>query len=214
MQRDGWITQLPASMRPTAELMGLELDCLIELKGEAERALLAESRRHLASKILETAPGLGPIRTAQVIAIVVTPHRFRSKRQFWAYCGFGVVTSTSSDWVQTPDGWIRARAVPTRGLNRNHHPALKSIFKSAATTAIHRKKPDHPEVNVTLVAKSPIEAVHVELGEDVASRVALWNASSSWVRPSVQTPVGRSSIWESASRFFKSDRSRRRSMLS
>ena len=144
LQRDGWIAQLPRSMRPTVELLGLELDCLVELKSEAEQALLAESRRHPISKILETAPGLGPIRTARIIAIVVTPHRFRSKRQFWAYCGFGVVTSTSSDWVQTPGGWVRARAVSTRGLNRNHNPALKSIFKSAATTAIARKKPDHP----------------------------------------------------------------------
>ena len=143
-QRDEWIARLPPAMRKSVELLGLELDCLTELKGDAERALLAASREHPMYRILQTAPGLGPIRTARLIAIVVTPHRFRSKRQFWAYCGFGVVTSTSNDWVQTPEGWLRARTVRTRGLNRNHNPALKAIFKSAATTAIQRKKSQHP----------------------------------------------------------------------
>ena len=142
--RDEWIAQLPPAMRPSVELMGLELDCLTELKGDAERALLAEARKHPMSKILATAPGLGAIRTARLIAIVVTPYRFRSKRQFWAYCGFGVVTRSSNDWMQTLEGWVRGRTVQTRGLNRNHNPALKAIFKSAAQTAIGRKKSDHP----------------------------------------------------------------------
>jgi transposase len=143
-EREDWFRQLPPAMRPTAELLGIELDCLVELKAEAERALLQESRRHRISKILETAPGLGPIRTALVVATVVTPHRFRSKRQFWSYCGFGVVTRSSADWVQTQGGWIKARSTQTRGLNRNHHPTLKGIFKSAAMTAICQTKADHP----------------------------------------------------------------------
>ena len=51
--------------------------------------MLRESHRHRIARILETAPGLGPIRVAQMLPIVVTPYRFRTKRQFWAYCGFG-----------------------------------------------------------------------------------------------------------------------------
>lgn len=142
--RDDWLKQLPAAMRPTAELLGNELDCLALLKAEAEAALLKESHRHRISKILETAPGIGPIRTALVIATVVTPHRFRSKRQFWSYCGFGIVTRSSADWVQSQEGWIKARTTQTRGLNRNHNPTLKGIFKSAAMTAICQTKADHP----------------------------------------------------------------------
>lgn len=83
--REGWIEQLPAAMRPAATLLGLELDGLLELKAEAAAALVTESHRHRISRILETAPGIGPIRAALLIAIVVTPHRFRSKRQFWSY---------------------------------------------------------------------------------------------------------------------------------
>ena len=47
-------------------------------------------------------------RAALVIATVITPHRFRSKRQFWSYCGMSIVTRSSADWVQTADGaWIK-----------------------------------------------------------------------------------------------------------
>ncbi len=67
---------------------------------KSRKQMIAESRRHPISRILQTAPGLGPIRVAQLIPIVITPHRFRTKRQFWAYCGFGLVTRTS----RGPDG--------------------------------------------------------------------------------------------------------------
>lgn len=143
-QRDAWLRELPPVMRPTVELLGIELDCLAELKGEAERALLTESHRHRISRILETAPGIGPIRAALLIATVVTPHRFRSKRQFWSYCGFAVVTRSSADWLPTQGGWVKAQVVRTRGLNRNHNPTLKGIFKGAALAAIHQTQAGHP----------------------------------------------------------------------
>jgi hypothetical protein len=38
------------------------------------------------------------VRVAQLIAAVVTPHRFRSKRQFCSYCGLAVVTRSSADY--------------------------------------------------------------------------------------------------------------------
>ena len=143
-QRDAWLEQLPTVMRPMTKLLGFELDGLTELKAEAEKALLAESRRHRISKILETAPGIGPIRAALLIATVVTPHRFRSKRQFWSYCGFAVVTRSSADWLPTQGGWVKAQVVQTRGLNRNHNPTLKAIFKGAAIVVIQRSKVGHP----------------------------------------------------------------------
>lgn len=43
-------------------------------------------------------PTLGVVRVAQLIASVVTPHRFRSKRHFWSYCGLAVVTRSSADY--------------------------------------------------------------------------------------------------------------------
>jgi hypothetical protein len=79
----------------------------------------------------------------RLVPIVVTPHRFRTKRQFWSYCGLGIVTRSSSDWVQTADGgWIKARVPQTRGLSRQHNRFLKSIFKGAATTVITQRNKD------------------------------------------------------------------------
>lgn len=130
------LRELPAAMRPAVELLGVSLDCLAELKEEAETAMIAQSHRFPVSRVLETIPGLGPVRVAQILPIVVTPYRFRTKKQFWAYCGFGIVTRSSDDWVQVHGRWIKARVAQTRGLNRNFNRTLKGIFKGAATTVI------------------------------------------------------------------------------
>ena len=133
---------LPPATRESVELLGRELEQLKALQGEAELAMLRESHRHRIARILETAPGFGPVRVAQMLPIVVTPHRFRTKRQFWSYCGFAIVTRTSSDWVKGNRGWVRAPVVQTRGLNFNHHPMLKMLFKGAATTVIAQAAPN------------------------------------------------------------------------
>lgn len=136
------LQELPAAMRPAVELLGVTLDCLAQLKAEAEAAMIAQSHRFPVSRVLETIPGLGPVRVAQILPIVVTPHRFRTKRQFWTYCGFGVVTRSSDDWVQAQGQWIKARVAQTRGLNRNFNRTLKSIFKGAATSVIAHARPN------------------------------------------------------------------------
>jgi transposase len=133
---------LPLATREAVDLLGRELEQLAALKAEAEASMLRESHRHRIARILETAPGLGPVRVAQMLPIVVTPHRFRTKRQFWAYCGFAVVTRSSSDWVRDQDRWVRARVAQTRGLNFNHNRMLKAIFKGAATTVIAHSGPN------------------------------------------------------------------------
>jgi hypothetical protein len=133
---------LPPAVRRSVELLGRELEVLVGLKAEAEAAMLGESHRHRISRTLESAPGLGPIRVAQMLPIVVTPHRFRTKRQFWSYCGFGVVTRSSADWVQENGRWEKARVAQTRGLSFSHNRTLKAIFKGAATTVIAHSGPN------------------------------------------------------------------------
>jgi transposase len=84
-------------------------------------------------KLLATAPAIGPIRSAQIVATVVTPHRFRTKRQFWAYCGLGILTRSSADWMRDRTGqWVRAQTQQTLGLNKNRCGTLKDVFKGAA----------------------------------------------------------------------------------
>jgi transposase len=142
-KRDQWLQKLPVSSRWATEMLHEEYVQLRALKQQAEAELIAESRRHPIASVLATAPGLGPIRVAQLLPIVVTPHRFRTRSQFWSYCGLGIVMRSSSDWVQTPGGgWIRAQVRQTRGLNRRHNATLKAIFKGAATTIVTRLHAD------------------------------------------------------------------------
>jgi hypothetical protein len=74
-----------------------------------------------------------------LVAIVVTPERFRTRAQFWAYCGLRIVMRSSSDWVQTPQGkWVRAPVQQMRGLNHNHNALPKLVFKGAATSVVQQ----------------------------------------------------------------------------
>jgi len=104
-----------------------------------------ESHRHGISRILETCPGLGPIRIAQLLPVVVTPYRFSSKRAFWSYAGLGIVMRSSSDGVRTREGgWARLPVQQTRGLNRNFNRTMKQVFKGAAMTVIQWAQEDDP----------------------------------------------------------------------
>jgi hypothetical protein len=121
-------------LKPHVEWLGRQLDQLEPLREEAEPLLLGEAKKHPIIRKLSTAPGMGPIRTAQVVAIVATPERFRTRRQFWSYSGLGIVTRSSADWVQDRTGkWVRAQHAQTRGLSRKRHPRLKAARKIAAT---------------------------------------------------------------------------------
>ncbi len=130
------LAELPAVSRWAVEVLGREMDVLEQLRAETRSAMVEESHRHSISRILETLPGLGPVRVAQLQAIVVSPHRFRGKRRFWSYCGLSVVTHSSGDWVRIDGKWIRARVARTRGLTRNFRHELKEIFKGAALSAL------------------------------------------------------------------------------
>ena len=143
-QRKDWLGKLPTpELRTRAAALYEELDCVRRLRAEAEKAMCRAARKHEGYKSIISAPGLGPIRTAQVLATAITPHRFRGKRQFWPYCGLAVVTRSSSDyeWV---DGGARRKRKPlqTRGLNQNHNRTMKAVFKGAAVSALQQ----HPEV--------------------------------------------------------------------
>jgi transposase len=139
-RRDEWLAKLEdRGARARAGYLYRELDHLLDLRRESCRQMLAESRRHPAHDILRQVPELGRIRVAQVIATVDNPHRFRTKRQFWAYVGLAVVTKSSADYRLVGGSPQRSgRASQTRGLNTNYNRRLKEVFKSAATRACTR----------------------------------------------------------------------------
>ena len=133
--RDEWLAKLSDSgLQRRARRLYQQLDLLQELRRDARRDLILECRKHGETKLLRTIPWLGPIRVAMLIGRVQTPHRFRTKRQFWAYCGLALETRSSADYGFV-NGQLERRKKPVfiRGLNLNHNHDLKNLFKSAAT---------------------------------------------------------------------------------
>jgi transposase len=134
---DFWLSKIQESgLKSRLKLLFSQLDSLMPLRQEAQKKLLAESQKYPAVKILRKIPCLGPIRSAQIVAVVGSPHRFRTKRQYWPYCGLAVVTRSTSDH-EIIDGRIRRkkRKAKTRGLNPDYSRILKRVYKSAALQA-------------------------------------------------------------------------------
>ena len=136
-----------------AEFYYQQLDALRPLRHQVRRELLAESKKHPATKLLCQIPAIGPIRAALLIALIQTPHRFRSKRPLWKYSGFGIEMHSSADYRKVKGQLERTKKqVSVRGLNRDCNHDLKNLFKSAATIASVKPGP-FQEFYAALVAK-------------------------------------------------------------
>src|SRR5213594_851398 len=118
--REEWLQKIEhAGVRRRAELLYQQLDGLQALR-----------------RLLRPIPCIGPIRAARLLALMQTPHRFRSKRQLWTYCGLGIETRDSAQYRFVRGQLQRAKKPQqVRGLNRNHNHEMKEIFKGAATRA-------------------------------------------------------------------------------
>lgn len=76
-----------------------QLECLQPLGKQAKQRMPLESRKHSAASILCSIPGLGRA-VAGILAVWVTPHRFRTKRQVWAYAGLEHRTQGSGGQIR------------------------------------------------------------------------------------------------------------------
>jgi transposase len=135
--RAEWLGKITeASVRRRAELYYQQLDALVYLHRQAKKELLAEGRKHKATKLLRQIPSIGPIRSILLIALLQTPHRFRTKRQLWSYSGLALETRNSGEY-RIEGGQLKRskKAFAIRGLNKNHNHDLKNIFKGAAIRA-------------------------------------------------------------------------------
>jgi transposase len=141
--RAEWLAKIPQpGVRLRAERLYQQLDLLQPVRQEARRDLLSESRKHPAVKLLRQIPAIGPIRAAMLVALLQTPHRFRSKRQLWAYSGFAIETHDSGEYRYVRGKLQRNRErITVRGLNGNHNHDLKNLFKGAALSASTRPGP-------------------------------------------------------------------------
>jgi len=188
--RDQWLGQLnEPGVRSRAQGLYQQLDALLHWRQEARAALLAESRRHSAQKILRTIPALGPVRVAMLLALLQTPHRFRGKRQLWAYAGLALVTRSSADY-QLLDGQVTRARKPALvlGLNANHNHTLKALFKDAAASALAHPGP-FQEYYATRVAQGmKPELARLTLARKIAATVlTLWKKGESFNAEQMKT---------------------------
>lgn len=183
-QQKDWLAKLEEpGARSRAQLLYTQLESVKKLRRQARNELIKESRRHAASKLLTPVPGLGPVRVALILATVVTPFRFRTKRQLWTYVGLAVVTKTSAEY-EFVGGRLRKRNKPTstRGLNRNYNRRLKKVFKSAALDAT-RTEPFASYYRDLIEKGTSPEIARVNIARKLAAIVlSLWKRGEEYDR--------------------------------
>ena len=100
-----------------------QIDLLEEQRRGYEERFAANVERYKEMKLLTSIPGIGPIRANQLVAIMVTPHRFEDKYHLNSYAKL-------TKHPRESDG-------KKYGMKRaNGRPMLKSIFKSAVLGAM------------------------------------------------------------------------------
>jgi transposase len=188
--REEWLNKIPqAGVRRRAELFYQHLDGLQVLRRTVRGEFLTESRKHLAAKLLRQIPCIGPIRTARLIALIQTPHRFRSKRQLWTYSGLGITTHDSAEYCYV-GGELRRSKKPQqlRGLNQNHNHEMKEIFKSAATSASRCTGPFRDFYDALLAKGMKPEMARLTLARKIAAiTLTLWKKGERFDAEKVKT---------------------------
>jgi transposase len=175
--RDAWLNQLHESgVRRRTEWLYQQLDALLVLRGHARKAMITESQKHAAYKVLRSIPTLGPVRVATVMAVIQTPYRFRTNRKLWTYVGLAVVSQSTANHRFVHGQLTRSRKPALiLGLNRNHNPALKEVFKAAAATAVAKPGPFQEFYARQLAAGQSADIARVTVARKLATIVlTLW----------------------------------------
>lgn len=176
-RRQDWISQLPQlAVRGRAEIYYQQMDSLQALRQQVRARLLREGRKHSAFCRLRQIPYIGPMRAILLIVFLQTPHRFRTKRQLWAYCGLALATRASGEYRFQQGKLQRKRHQPTvLGLNRNHHHLLKYVLKSVAARCCSGSGPVHDFAQTLLDQGMRPEMVRLTVARKIAAIVlVLW----------------------------------------
>jgi len=80
------------------------------------------------------------------VALIQTPHRFRSKRQLWAYSGLALETRSSADYRYV-EGQLRRskKLISIRGLNKDHNHGGRSFEQTFQIIFKRFMTPEHTE---------------------------------------------------------------------
>jgi len=169
--RAEWLAKITEpGVRRRAEFYYQQLDALRSLRQQVRREILAESRKHKAWPLLCQIPAIGPIRAAVLIGILQTPHRFRTKRQLWAFSGFAIKTRSSADHRYV-EGQLQRSKKPAsnRGLNKDYNHDLKNLFKGAAILATTKPGPFQEFYSALLAKGMRPEMARLTLARKIAA---------------------------------------------
>src|SRR5882724_9798536 len=131
---------------------------------------------------LRQIPSLGLIRSALAVALIRTPHRFRTRRQLWAYSGLALETRTSGEY-RIVEGQVRRskKLLCIRGLNKDHNHDLKGLFKGAATMASVRPGPFQDFYQAALAKGIKPTMARLTLARKIAAiTLTLWKKGESF----------------------------------
>lgn len=164
------------------------LDNLAALHGEASREFVRCAKAHEGWRFVRSVPGFGDIRTAQVLAWVGTPWRFRTDHQLRKYAGLAVTMKTSSDFDHELN---RRITVHVRGLNRRFRRPLKAAIKGAAESAAVVNRASYPEIDAYYRRRCQEHSADIAL-VDVARKLTtiIWFL---WKRKEVYDPA--KAVW-------------------
>lgn len=152
-----------------------QLAVATEVKEEARATLLRIAASRPEFDLLQSIPFVGPVRAAELIAIVDDPWRFRSVRQFWSYAGLAVVQRMSSD-QKTNEGSPSKTAKP-RGvrLNRACQPHLRRLLREVAMYGSLRSGPLQRVYNYHIARGKRPAVARIALARKVASALlCIW----------------------------------------
>jgi len=181
--RGEWLAKLEnRGARTRVEVLLTELDLLRELRPRARAAMVAEARRDAAFKGLDAIPFLGPVRVAQLLAVLQTPWRFRNKHNLWGYAGLAVVLHSTAQFVIREGNVQQRRRRPmSRGLNRNHNAVVKSVFKDMAKAAARQPGPFQDWYRERLTEGMDPDLALLSLARKIASVVLrLWKTGDAF----------------------------------
>ena len=121
-------------------------------------------------------------RSALAVALMQTPHRFRTKRQLWAYSGLALETRISAEYRMV-EGQVRRskKLLCIRGLNKDHNHDLKGLFKGAATMASVRPGPFQDFYQAALAKGIKPTMARLSLARKIAAiTLTLWKKGESF----------------------------------
>jgi len=111
------------ALKPVFDAMYGILDAAEEAKDDLDHALRARLSQKKEYRLLKTIPGVGPICAALMVAIIVDPSRFPSKKHAWNYAGIGASEDSTGKTVKVK-------------RNKHYNRLLKYAVMTAAQNAI------------------------------------------------------------------------------